>query len=185
MTVSALYQVWETSDLAGSHLLAMMHIADNADPISGKLFVSTRRIALLARVPEANVASLISDLVEFGEITAEQCRSIVLGDGYLVTMTNYRELDKAGAINRYRLDRPQINWALRQEVFERDGYRCRYCGTGANLSIDHMVPFSKGGADSSLNLVTCCRSCNSRKGARTPDEVGMVLRNPFVEEVLV
>ena len=184
MTISALFQVWETSQHSGSHLLAMMYIADNADPLSGKAFVRTERIALMARVRNEDVDSLLGDLVARGEIIAEPRSSIMLGDGYEVTLINYRTLDKAGAINRIRSERPPINSVLKQEVFERDGYRCRYCGSGANLSIDHMVPFSKGGTDSPLNLVARCRSCNSRKGARTPEEANMVLRNPFVDEVL-
>lgn len=61
-------------------------------------------------------------------------------------------------------------------VFERDKHRCRYCGVaGSGLSLDHVVPQSRGGANEPWNLVTACGSCNSRKGARTPEEAGMAL----------
>ena len=53
-------------------------------------------------------------------------------------------------------------------VFERDGYRCRHCGSGpfSDLTIDHVFPRSRGGSDEAENLQTLCRSCNSKKGAR-------------------
>lgn len=63
-----------------------------------------------------------------------------------------------------------------QAVFERDGRACRYCGSEEALSIDHVVPRCQGGLDNSDNLVVACRSCNSRKGGRTPEQAGMVLQ---------
>ena len=68
------------------------------------------------------------------------------------------------------------NWRLRNAVFERDDYTCRYCGNKEYdrqwLILEHIEP--KGPA-SLENLVTACRPCNSRKGGRTPEEAGMVL----------
>lgn len=60
-------------------------------------------------------------------------------------------------------------------VLARDGHRCRYCRSRSHLSVDHLIARSRGGLDEMRNLVTACRSCNSRKGARTPDEAGMTL----------
>jgi 5-methylcytosine-specific restriction endonuclease McrA len=65
----------------------------------------------------------------------------------------------------------------RRNVFQRDGHRCQYCGTGSEvLSIDHVVPRSRGGADSWDNVTTACLPCNVRKGSRTPREASMPLR---------
>lgn len=61
-------------------------------------------------------------------------------------------------------------------VMERDRETCRYCGTTDNITVDHVVPRCQGGTDHEANLVACCRSCNSRKGGRTPEQAGMVLR---------
>jgi hypothetical protein len=58
----------------------------------------------------------------------------------------------------------------RDAVFERDGYCCIYCSATEDLTLDHVIPYSKGGSDEPDNLATCCRSCNSRKHARTPQE---------------
>ena len=61
--------------------------------------------------------------------------------------------------------------AIRAEVFERDDYRCTYCGQRAErLECDHITPHIRGGCNSLDNLTTACRSCNRRKHAKTPDE---------------
>jgi 5-methylcytosine-specific restriction endonuclease McrA len=66
----------------------------------------------------------------------------------------------------------------RKAVFIRDGFRCQYCGgrIGMNTGTrDHVVPRSRGGADTLANVVAACVACNTRKDARTPDEAGMPL----------
>ncbi len=55
---------------------------------------------------------------------------------------------------------------LRQAVFERDEFACVYCGSEAHLQCDHAIPVSKGGETTIENLVTACRTCNSRKKDR-------------------
>jgi 5-methylcytosine-specific restriction endonuclease McrA len=68
----------------------------------------------------------------------------------------------------------------RRNVFHRDGHRCQYCGySGDQLSIDHVIPRSRGGASSWENCVLACKRINQRKGDRTPDEAGLqLLRAP-------
>ncbi len=63
----------------------------------------------------------------------------------------------------------------RRIVLSRDGYKCRYCTRREFLTLDHIVPPSKGGSHDPTNLVTACRSCNSRKGSRTPQSASMPL----------
>ncbi|MEZ4365708.1 MAG: HNH endonuclease [Kofleriaceae bacterium] len=66
----------------------------------------------------------------------------------------------------------------RVNIYARDGYRCQYCGREASirdLTYDHVVPRSQGGATSWTNIVTCCYGCNRKKGGRTPREAGMHL----------
>lgn len=67
----------------------------------------------------------------------------------------------------------------RRNVFARDAHCCQYCGKSlppSQLSFDHVTPRSRGGATEWENVVTCCLTCNSRKGDRTPQEAGMELR---------
>ncbi len=55
---------------------------------------------------------------------------------------------------------------VRKKIFDRDGKVCKHCGSTENLSMDHIIPVSKGGEDSLENLQVLCKSCNSRKGNR-------------------
>jgi len=59
---------------------------------------------------------------------------------------------------------------LRVQVLARDGARCRYCSLEDDLTIDHVVPRTKGGLDLLENLVVACRRCNSEKSNRDLDE---------------
>jgi 5-methylcytosine-specific restriction endonuclease McrA len=64
----------------------------------------------------------------------------------------------------------------RQNVFRRDSGHCQYCGRTEDLTLDHVIPKSRGGKTSWDNLTTACRKCNSRKGDLTPDEAKMPLK---------
>ena len=72
----------------------------------------------------------------------------------------------------------------RRMLFARDRHVCAYCGqrhAETNLSIDHIRPVSRGGADSWMNWVTACLSCNQRKADRMPEEAKMpLLYVPYV-----
>jgi 5-methylcytosine-specific restriction endonuclease McrA len=65
----------------------------------------------------------------------------------------------------------------RRALFARDGWRCVYCGdTGGRLTLDHVVPRSKGGESIWENVVTACAPCNLRKGDRLLADSGLHLR---------
>ena len=65
----------------------------------------------------------------------------------------------------------------RKNILRRDGHRCQFCGRGdVSLTVDHVLPVSRGGEDSWENLVAACVHCNNTKGDRTPDEAVMPLR---------
>jgi 5-methylcytosine-specific restriction endonuclease McrA len=70
----------------------------------------------------------------------------------------------------------------RQAIFERDGYRCQYCGKlckSHELNLDHVIPKERGGVFSWYNIVSSCLPCNTRKANRTPREAGMhLLKKP-------
>ena len=66
----------------------------------------------------------------------------------------------------------------RLRIFMRDKFRCQYCGDkkrAGELTLDHILPRSRGGDNSPVNVVTACVACNNRKGDRTPAEARMPL----------
>jgi len=66
----------------------------------------------------------------------------------------------------------------RQGIFRRDRYVCAYCAERYPeklLEVEHILPVSRGGKDTWMNLVAACKACNDRKGARLPEEAGMPL----------
>jgi 5-methylcytosine-specific restriction endonuclease McrA len=69
-------------------------------------------------------------------------------------------------------------------LFRRDRGMCAYCGClskEGELTMEHITPTSRGGRQGWMNLVTACRSCNVRKGSRTPEEARMpLLYTPYV-----
>lgn len=65
--------------------------------------------------------------------------------------------------------------AVRLTILDRDLYVCGYCGDRA-VAVDHIIPRSRGGDSSPENLVSACKSCNSRKGDRLLSECGMVIQ---------
>jgi len=76
-----------------------------------------------------------------------------------------------------RLPRQEVK-LNRRNIYARDQSRCQYCGRKfkpSELSLDHVVPRSRGGPNSWENMVCCCTKCNVRKGGRTPVEAGMHL----------
>lgn len=71
-----------------------------------------------------------------------------------------------------RVERGKVSNKMRFSIYERDDYRCRYCGISGRynksvqLEIDHIIPIAKGGKSTDDNLQTLCRKCNKEKGDR-------------------
>lgn len=81
---------------------------------------------------------------------------------------------------RVRSRRHGFTQPSHQNVFVRDKERCAYCNCKLTLrscTKDHVVPRSKGGPDSLVNVVACCSSCNAKKADRTLNDCGLTLRS--------
>ena len=77
-----------------------------------------------------------------------------------------------------RVPRAVTRRISRRVLFARDGWQCAYCGSGSNrLTLDHVIPRSRGGASVWENVVTSCAPCNHRKGDRLLEETSMSLRS--------
>ena len=140
-----------------------------------------------------NVTSVCRGFILVNKGKAEILKS---GDNPIKTgMTEYVRPLIIRLLNyvKYRSQKLRIN---RPRVYRRDKYECVYCGSKKNLKIDHILPKSKGGQNTWMNLITCCSPCNRYKGDRTPEEANMLMRfkpyepsifseiiNPTVEEV--
>ena len=73
------------------------------------------------------------------------------------------ELIDSGELFNDKAKRPPIPREVVDAVYRRDGARCVYCGSTENLQLDHIIPFSKGGATSLENLQLLCQKCNLEK----------------------
>lgn len=65
----------------------------------------------------------------------------------------------------------------KKNIFLRDNHTCQYCGKKTQLTIDHIIPRSRGGKDSWTNMVTACNRCNHTKSHFTLEEAGMFLKS--------
>lgn len=84
-------------------------------------------------------------------------------------------------LTRYARRPPQQVKFSRRNIYLRDGHTCQYCGEQPprdELTIDHVIPRSRGGRTTWENVVLACVRCNTRKGNRLPEESGMRLRRP-------
>lgn len=72
----------------------------------------------------------------------------------------------------------------RFNVFLRDRFECQYCGSGSDLTFDHLVPRSRGGHTTWENVVTACSPCNLKKGNKLPSHAKMwPNQKPFVPSI--
>jgi 5-methylcytosine-specific restriction endonuclease McrA len=84
-------------------------------------------------------------------------------------------------LSRYHRNPPQRVKFNRRNIFLRDRHTCQYCGKRPkddDMTIDHIMPKSRGGHTAWENVVLACTSCNIRKGNHLPNECGMALQGP-------
>jgi len=99
------------------------------------------------------------------------------------TVTEKFNLPSVIALKRVVKFRFTTMTCKRANVMWRDDNQCQYCTTifpSEKLTIDHVIPRSRGGKNTWLNLVVACKKCNQRKGNQTPIQAGMkLMREPF------
>ncbi len=108
-------------------------------------------------------------LVLKGKAEQLECENkIIYSSHYLPTVIRLR--------NFVKIPYKEINLS-RKNVLHRDNYTCQYCGVHKkDLTVDHIIPKSKGGKDTWDNVITACLKCNVSKGNKTPKEANMQLR---------
>lgn len=139
-------------------------------------------MSLSAKADKAAAESLGISVDELRERWGDRAVTKKLPATGLVTVNGKPHPTKATG----RIVRADPSPKRRQDVIDRDGPWCRYCGRkvsetsdgNARLTLDHLTPKSRGGTNHASNLVVACSPCNHQKGDRTLDEYGVPLRRP-------
>ena len=134
---------------------ALLDTASQADERGSVADFDAETYALWAGFEEHQICAVID---------AMRAKGVIDADGRLIVKQRYLEPE----VSRTSTE----EWTqLRNVVFKRDAYTCRYCGKqGGKLECDHVTPASRGGSDDISNLVTACRKCNRSKRDKTPEE---------------
>jgi 5-methylcytosine-specific restriction endonuclease McrA len=117
------------------------------------------------------IVLLVSEKAEPLDFATEQSGFFVHSPNLILYVPRHIRLKITSSERTWKV--PPVN---RREVLRRDHYNCQYCGSSKHLTLDHVLPRSRGGQHTWDNVVTACERCNSKKGDRTPPEVGMHLR---------
>ena len=131
---------------------------------------STRRAVVLLLKDKADILEAEGPQIRAERLSVPRPTVIKLRDFVVVPRGDHRRLS-------------------RRVVLARDGHSCQYCGGTRHLTLDHVIPRSRGGGTTWDNIVTSCSQCNTRKGDRLPAEMGMILRvrprPPYLTHFLV
>jgi len=106
----------------------------------------------------------------------EKAEVIENGRGDIHSVTSVFDVPSVIRLTHF-IRRPRRQRKLtKHEVFQRDRYRCQYCGQESkDLTLDHVIPRRRGGEHRWENVVSACIRCNREKAGRTPDEARMPL----------
>jgi hypothetical protein len=124
------------------------------------------------------------DINSWAELSdLKQKLGIVNEDDWVSTARLAYLVPRVIRVLNYKATAEQKVILTRRNIYHRDDYTCQYCGKKfkrEQLTWDHIVPRSKGGKNTWLNLVTACKKCNWKKDRQTPSEAGMkLIRPPF------
>jgi len=97
-------------------------------------------------------------------------------DQFIHTITKTFPFPEVVRLKHYIYLRKKQMSPTKRNIFERDMHMCQYCGSTKHLTLDHIIPVSKGGQNTWKNLTTACFKCNNKKGDRTAEEAKMVLK---------
>ncbi len=151
---------------------------------------SVKRAMSLLYQGHAKVVDADYNAYDFDDWSQVSQEMIYDSTDFICTPTLKLKIPRVIALLMYdKLPKRKVSFS-RKNIFERDKYTCQYCGTKPpskraalkwmeekSLTFDHVVPKSQGGKTVWENIVTCCHICNSKKKARTPEQMGWKLKN--------
>lgn len=155
---STLLRAFDETSLSGELRLAFLAVGDSGG------FASTNSVREWTNLSIERTEDLLGQLVELGLLR----RAASDDTNYWIAWGLFEESDQARVQSGHRQWMPSSE--TRRRILERDEYACTYCGAKENLTLDHVIPRSKGGGHDDFNLVTCCRSCNTSKGTKSVTE---------------
>jgi 5-methylcytosine-specific restriction endonuclease McrA len=141
------------------------HIFQNQVVVFSKNYLPLARINIKRAI--VLLVSGQAELLEFSSTQQWEVRSASL----VLQISEHIRLTSGSPERHWKV--PAVN---RREIFRRDHYTCQYCGSTKHLTLDHVIPRSKGGTHTWDNVVTACQKCNSTKSDRLLHETGMVLK---------
>lgn len=118
------------------------------------------------------------DFPAWCEISAFRSHDKQPGDEWVQSVKFEVQVPRVVRLLRYERQPRSVLRFNRRNLFARDGNRCQYCGRSFpshQLSLDHVMPRSRGGETSWQNVVCSCVNCNTKKGSQTPQEAHMRL----------
>jgi 5-methylcytosine-specific restriction endonuclease McrA len=173
--------------------LAAAHALDSSVLVLNRLYmavhvISVRRAFCLLFKDLAEVITLDEghylsyDFESWREISEARAQFREPDDDFIRTVRSEIQVPRIIRLLAYdRLPKQKVKFN-RRNIFARDGNRCQYCGkkfATSELSLDHVLPRSRGGQATWKNIVCACLRCNVRKGGRTPREADMhLIREP-------
>src|SRR5438270_2831981 len=166
------------------------HALDSSVLVLNKLFmaihvISVRRAFCLLCKDLAEVVSLedgqfatysFDTWREVSEFRSQHFRQV--DDDWIRTVNSEIQVPRVIRLLGYEKLPKQTVKFNRRNIFARDNNQCQYCGhkfPTAELSLDHVIPRSQGGANTWENIVCACVACNVRKGGRTPKQAHLTL----------
>jgi len=138
----------------------------------------SRVLVLNSDYTPLNVTSVHRGFVLVTKGKAEIVRS---GENPIITGYNKYVRPVIIRLLKYIKHRTRLNKPNRSRIYKRDGYECVYCGSKKHLTLDHVLPKSRGGTNEWTNLVTCCSKCNRQKDNKTPEEAKMSMSRSAYE----
>lgn len=136
------------------------------------IIVFSRDFLPVARI---NIRRAIALLVTGQAVTLDMGNSkfyTVTSPSLTLRVSEHIRLTSGNASRHWKI--PAVS---RREVFRRDEHTCQYCGSHKRLTLDHVIPRSKGGSHTWDNVVTACAPCNHKKGAFLLHETRMQLKH--------
>jgi hypothetical protein len=114
-----------------------------------------------------------------GFVLVDKGKAEVIKSGESPILTGYKIYVRPVIIRLLKYIRYQTKGlrANRTRIYKRDNHECVYCGAKKDLTLDHVLPKSRGGGNEWTNLVTSCFKCNLKKGNKTPDEAKMMMKH--------